>query len=59
MAEFLHMGGYAFYVWTSYLVVLVLLLWQFLAPWNRARSLLRMLSRQSDGDGVPTDGDRK
>ena len=49
MADFLHMGGYAFYVWTSYLVVLVLLLWHFLAPLNRARSLLRAISLQSDG----------
>lgn len=58
MAEFLHMGGYAFYVWTSYLVVVVVLLWQFLAPRNRARSLLRMLSRQSDGKGPEMDGER-
>ncbi len=44
MVEFLHMGGYAFYVWTSYAIVLLLLLWHFFLPWFRTRSLLKMLA---------------
>lgn len=56
MADFLHMGGYAFYVWTSYLVVLALLLWHFLAPLNRVQSLLRIISLQSDGKDAENTG---
>jgi heme exporter protein CcmD len=33
--DFLHMGGYAFYVWTSYGSVMVLLFLQWFAPWRR------------------------
>ncbi len=58
MADFLHMGGYAFYVWASYLVVLVLLLWHFLAPLNRVRSLLRRISLQPDGQDAENTGGR-
>lgn len=32
---FLNMGGYAFYVWTSYGLVLGLLFWQWLLPWRK------------------------
>jgi heme exporter protein D len=44
VAEFFSMGGYAFYVWTSYLVVLVLFVWHFFAPVSRLRRLMRELS---------------
>lgn len=44
MTEFLHMGGYAFYVWTSYAVVLVLFVWLFFSPLRRLGELLRQLS---------------
>ena len=45
--EFLHMGGYALYVWTSYGLSLGLLLaLPLLAAW-RQRKLLRQLAAQS------------
>ncbi len=44
MTEFFHMGGYAFYVWTSYAAVLVLFLWHFFSPLRRVKELLRELS---------------
>lgn len=31
-AEFFHMGGYAPYVWSSWGLTLVILLWQFIQP---------------------------
>ncbi len=46
MSEFLHMGGYAFYVWTSYGLALAILLWQFLAPLRMHRQLLARLRRK-------------
>ena len=41
MAEFLHMGGYAFYVWTSYAVGAVVLIANLIAPVLRRRRLER------------------
>lgn len=46
MSEFLHMGGYAVYVWTSYLLgllVVVVNLWQ---PWRAERQVWRQLRRR-------------
>ena len=50
MAEFFAMGGYAFYVWTSYLIVLVLFLWHYFGPVVKVRSILRELSMSNSGD---------
>ncbi len=52
MAEFLHMGGYAFFVWTSYAVVLALMVWHYVVPIRRVRSVLRELSMLDDDDVV-------
>jgi heme exporter protein D len=41
MSQFLAMGGYAFYVWTSYTVFTVVLLADYLAPVFRRRRNLR------------------
>lgn len=46
MSEFFHMGGYAFYVWTSYGLTLLVLLANFLIPLNYERTLLRTLARK-------------
>lgn len=47
--QFLSMGGYAFYVWTSYALVLALLVINLLLPWRRKaevqKSILRMLKQ--------------
>lgn len=45
LAEFLHMGGYAFYVWGSYGVTAALLLIEVLLLVRRRRTLLGRLSR--------------
>ena len=46
VAEYLRMGGYAFYVWTSYAVVLVVLALNLAAPALRLRHLRRTLARR-------------
>ena len=47
MNEFFYMGGYAFYVWTSYAVVGVVLVLNLLMPIVRQRRLLRDLARKA------------
>ena len=51
LAEFLHMGGYAFYVWGSYGVTAALLLIEVLLLVRRRRTLLGRLSRIHGGRG--------
>lgn len=49
MSEFLHMGGYAFYVWTAYAAALVVLALNLAAPILRRRRLVR-----ERGAGAPS-----
>ncbi|MGZ5056097.1 MAG: heme exporter protein CcmD [Methylobacter sp.] len=44
MQEFFAMGGYAFYVWTSYGLTLIVLLANIIIPVAQRRQLLRSLS---------------
>jgi len=44
MQEFFAMGGYAFYVWTSYGLTLIVLLANIIIPVVQRRQLLRSLS---------------
>jgi heme exporter protein D len=44
LEEFLNMGGYAFYVWTSYGLTLVVLLVNIIVPIVQRKQLLRSLS---------------
>lgn len=39
MAEFLAMGGYAFYVWSAYALVAIVLIGNAVVPWRRHRQL--------------------
>jgi heme exporter protein D len=47
MSEFFHMGGYAFYVWTSYGIALVVLVLNVLAPMRTRRRLLTDIARRA------------
>ncbi len=40
------MGGYAFYVWTSYGLAFVVLVANLIIPYNQERTLLRTLGRK-------------
>jgi heme exporter protein D len=44
LAEFFVMGGYAFYVWTSYGLTLLVLLVNIILPIVQRKQLLRSLS---------------
>ena len=46
MKEFFAMGGYAFYVWTSYALALVILLWNIVQPRRLHKNMLMRLRRR-------------
>ena len=47
ISEFLHMGGYALYVWTSYAIALVVLVVNVIQPLLCQRRMKRALARKS------------
>jgi heme exporter protein D len=47
MREFLNMGGYAFYVWTSYGIAAVVLVLNILIPLRQHRRLLVRIARRA------------
>jgi heme exporter protein D len=44
--DFLAMGGYGFYVWTSWALAFVVLIVNYIAPLRREKQLLRQFSRR-------------
>ncbi len=46
MKEFLHMGGYAMYVWPSYGLALVVLLWNIIVPMRRTKQHIASIKRR-------------
>lgn len=55
ISEFLHMGGYAVYVWTSYGLTAVVLLINYILPLRRERQLLKKLGRLQSGKSAQYD----
>ncbi len=47
LSDFLNMGGYAFYVWTSYALAGVVLAVNLLAPMRTRRRLMGELKRRA------------
>ncbi len=45
--QFFHMGGYAFYVWTSYGLAFVILLINLISPLLCQRNLFKVLARKA------------
>ena len=45
MMEFLNMGGYAGYVWSFYVIVVVVLVLNLLVSWQRYKSVLHRLEQ--------------
>jgi len=43
VSEFFHMGGYAFYVWSSYGLATVLLIWTFFSPMLSKKNIIKEL----------------
>lgn len=50
MADFLRMGGYGFYVWCSYGVVAMLLVYHYLLPRIKQKKLLKELGSEQDSE---------
>lgn len=51
VSEFFNMGGYAFYVWSSYGLATLMLVWTFFSPMFSKKSIikeLRMKYRQQE-----------
>ena len=46
MAEFLSMGGYGFYIWLSYGVVVVVLVYHYFSPLRKRKKLLEELAAE-------------
>ncbi len=46
MKDFIQMGGYAFYVWTSYALAFVILLLNVLLPMRQQQKLLREIEHK-------------
>lgn len=46
VAEFFYMGGYAFYVWSAFSIVSIVLLANVIIPVCRRRQILRELTKQ-------------
>ena len=44
-SEFFHMGGYAFYVWTSYAIALLLVILNIVAPILQRRRIISRIRR--------------
>jgi len=45
LTEFFHMGGYAFYVWTSYGLAMIVLLLNVILPIRQRKKLLNDIAR--------------
>jgi heme exporter protein D len=45
LEEFFNMGGYAFYVWSSYGIALLVLLANIIAPLRQRKKLLNGIAR--------------
>lgn len=48
MSEFFNMGGYAFYVWTSYGIAFLVLLANLIQPILQQRRALKVLRRKRE-----------
>jgi heme exporter protein D len=46
LKQFFYMGGYAFYVWSSFGVTFIVLLLSVILPWQRHRLVLNQLKRK-------------
>ena len=44
-AEFFHMGGYAFFVWTSYALTLVVVLANIISPMLQRKKIIARIKR--------------
>lgn len=55
VSDFLHMGGYAFYVWGSALTTVIAMSFEVFFLRARRQAVLKMISRQRDQQNEPSD----
>jgi len=46
LSEFLYMGGYGGYVWSSYAITAAVLLWQIFGPIVQRKQIIKKLARK-------------
>ena len=46
LSEFIGMGGHGAYVWSAYLISLLVLTWLVVSPFRRRRALMQEVVRQ-------------
>ncbi len=46
MSEFLNMGGYAFFVWTSYGLAAIILIAHIILPMQRKKEIIQSIKRR-------------
>jgi heme exporter protein D len=56
--EFLAMGGYAEYVWSSWLLTLLVLLWNVIAPRYKHKKLLQQVEIQTKREQLKNSADQ-
>ncbi len=54
LSEFLHMGGYAAYVWSAFGLSFVILLINFILPLNTEKKILRHVKKKLERGGNKT-----
>lgn len=52
LADFLDMGGYAFYVWTCYLFFSAVMGWNLIAPVLERRKVINLLKARMQRDAT-------
>lgn len=56
LADFLDMGGYAFYVWSSYVFFAVVMGWNLVAPLLERRKVIILLKARMERDASRSSG---
>ena len=51
MIEFLSMGGYGLYVWSAYLIVAIVLIWNLVVPLRQHRRLRSEIAQNKNSVG--------
>jgi heme exporter protein D len=55
-AEFFAMGGYALYVWSSFGVCALVLIWEPVSIWMRKRAIIRRLKLERLAEQFDSEG---
>ncbi|NKB77588.1 MAG: heme exporter protein CcmD [Gammaproteobacteria bacterium] len=51
MSEFFHMGGHGFYIWTSYTLVLIVFVYNYVSPIIKRKRLIQQIDTANKSAG--------